>query len=258
MFFFKTKDEEDIMVEIHNAFSSGDCTQNWYFSASAFEATFQNFSTRHSHVKSLVIWSDNGPHYHNTSIILWLSRASELWNMNIERYAFFESQKGKTSLDSHFATFKFALKSWMKKGDDLLDSADIVDGTRENVKGTHVYEIHINRSIEPASAKTLEGITSFSDFTFTATAKEPYKTINARELTNMGTTRRIKPKKITNLWPTYLTSSWKSNGVTSEFDEQLSENVEPRFKSTSIASEKNPECPTTRKMKSVVQSKLRS
>ena len=56
----------------------------------------------------------------------------------------------------------------MKKGNDLLDSADIVDGTRENLKGTHVYEIHINRSIEPASAKTLDGITSFSHFTFTA------------------------------------------------------------------------------------------
>ena len=112
--------------------------------------------------------------------------------MNIERYAFFEAQKGKTYLDSHFATFKFALKPWMKKGNDLLDSADIVDGTRENLKGTHMYEIHINRSNEPASAKTLDGITSSSDFTFTATAKEPYKTIKARELTNMGTTIQNK------------------------------------------------------------------
>ena len=78
MFFFKTKDEEDIMVEIHNVFSNGNCAQNWYFSASAFEATFQSHVTNlpsacHSHVKSLVKWSDNGPHYHNTSIILWLS-----------------------------------------------------------------------------------------------------------------------------------------------------------------------------------------
>lgn len=79
MFFFKTKESgEDIMVEIHDVFSNGDCTQNWYFSPSAFEATFKNFSARHEDVTSLVIWSDNGPHYHNTSIIFWLSCASEL------------------------------------------------------------------------------------------------------------------------------------------------------------------------------------
>ena len=97
----------------------------------AFEATFKNFSL-HQDVKSLVVWSDNGPHYHNMSIILWLSHDSKLWNMNIERYTFFEAQKGKTSLDSHFATFKFALKAWMRRGKDVLESAHIIDGTKRN------------------------------------------------------------------------------------------------------------------------------
>lgn len=41
MFFFKSGDSSDIEVEIHDVFSSGDCTQNWFFSASALEASFQ-------------------------------------------------------------------------------------------------------------------------------------------------------------------------------------------------------------------------
>ena len=97
-FFLKSEESREIQVEIHDVFSNGDCTQNWYFTASAFEATFKSFSSRHDDVKSLVIWSDNGPHYHNTSIILWLTRLSEICGINIERYSFFEAQKGKTPL----------------------------------------------------------------------------------------------------------------------------------------------------------------
>ena len=110
MFFFQSHDSQDIQVEIHDVFSYGDSTQNWFFTASAFESTFTNFSSRRKDIHSLVIWSDNGPHYHNTSIILWISRLREICDLTVERYSFFEAQKGKTSLDSHFATFKFSLK----------------------------------------------------------------------------------------------------------------------------------------------------
>jgi hypothetical protein len=113
--------------------------------------------------------------------------------MDIVRYSFFEAQKGKTSHDSHFAAFKFALKSLVKKGNDLLEIADIVDGTTDNLKGTHVYEIHINRFNEPQSAKTLDGIRSFSDFTFVKSPKETHKSVVAREFTDRGTTMTIIP-----------------------------------------------------------------
>ena len=225
MFFFKTEESEEIQVEIHDVFSNGDCTQNWYFTVSAFEATFNNFKSRHEDVKSLVIWSDNGPHYHNTSVILWLTRLHEICLIHIERYSFFEAQKGKTSLDSHFATFKFAIKGWMKRGNDLLTSEDIVDGTKEHLRGTHVYEIMIDRTKEPCSAKTLDKITSYADFTF----KNDH-TIDARELTNAGTTLHLKKNKIEKLWPSYISTHCLSTGVTSEFDQSSAENVEPKFK----------------------------
>ena len=54
----------------------------------------------------------------------------------------------------------------MKRGFDLLWSEDIVEGTKEHLKGTNVYEIHLDRTKEPHSAKTFDGITSFGDFTY--------------------------------------------------------------------------------------------
>ena len=119
--------------------------------------------------------------------------------MNLERYSFFEAQKGKTSLDSHFATFKFSLKGWMKKGKDLLGSADIINGTKDHLKGMHVYEIHIDRIKEPKSAKTFHGITSFADFTYINYPAERFAAIHARELTNLGSISKLKPKKINGL-----------------------------------------------------------
>ena len=223
--FFLKRKTQDIQVEIHNVFSNGDCTQNWYFTFNAFEATLNNFRSRHEDVKSVIIWSDNGPHYHNTSVILWLTRLHEACSMHIERYLFFEAQKGKTSLDSHFATFKFAMKGWMKRGNDLLSSEDIVDGTKDHLKGTHVYEIIIDRTKEPCSAKTLDKITSFADFTFTND-----HTIDARELTNGGATLHLKKDKIEKLWPSYISNRCLSTGVTSEFDQSNAEKVKPKCK----------------------------
>ncbi len=93
MFFYKSSESEEIEVEIHDVFSNGDCVQNWFFTASAFEATFLNFSAKHKDIMKLYIWSDNVPHYHNTSLVLWLMRFSELCPIRILRYSFFRSSK---------------------------------------------------------------------------------------------------------------------------------------------------------------------
>ena len=118
----------------------------------------------------------------------------EMCDMTVERYSFFEAQKGKTSLDSHFATFKFVLKGWIKRGFDLVRSENIVEGTKDHLKGTNVYEIHIDRTKEPRSAKTLDGISSYSDFSY-----KNDRNIEARELTDTGATLTLSRHKIEKL-----------------------------------------------------------
>ena len=231
MFFYKSSDSGQIEVEIHDVFSNGDCVQNWFFTASAFEATFSNFSAKHKDITKLYIWSDNGPHYHNTSLVLWLMRFSELCPIRILRYSFFEAQKGKTSLDSHFATFKFVLKGWMKQGNDILKSEDIVNGTLDHLKGTHVYEIYIDREKEPKSATTLNGISRFGCFTY---VWEDGKciAIDAREQTNNCKGQRFLKKRLFKLWNAYLMSASVSTGVKSDFIVDNYEGVEIRFLKT--------------------------
>ena len=88
-----------------------------------------------------------------------------------------------------------------------------------------MYEIIIDRTKEPCSAKTLDKITSFADFTI----KNDH-TIDARELTKAGATLQLKKDKIEKLWPSYISNRCLSTEVTSEFDQSNAENVEPKFK----------------------------
>ena len=114
MFLLRCNHSFEIQIEIHDVFSNGDCTQNWFFTASAFGAYFRNFHARHPAIDTVSIWSHSGPHYHNISLMLWLMRLPEFCPLTVDKFLFFEAQKGKTALDAHFATFKFVMKTWMK------------------------------------------------------------------------------------------------------------------------------------------------
>lgn len=87
--------------------------------------------------------------------------------VKLRRFSNFEDQKGKTKLDSHYATLKFALWQNMKEGNSVLCGEDLVDGIRGRLRGTHVYPVNINRDAQPPSAKILTGISQYGDFEYT-------------------------------------------------------------------------------------------
>ena len=47
-----------------------------------------------------------------------------------------------------------------------MSGEQIEKGTNGRLRGTHVYGVNIDRSKEPQSAKTMKGITEFSDFEY--------------------------------------------------------------------------------------------
>ena len=98
MFLYREEEEGLILTEYHDTFSEADDTQNWFFSRSCPEESVKNLDN-----------SDNGPHYKNSSFIIWLQKLHELTGIHLTRFSNFEAQKGKTKLDSHYATLKFAL-----------------------------------------------------------------------------------------------------------------------------------------------------
>lgn len=56
---------------------------------------------------------DNGPHYHNSGVLLYLSEVSRVFNITLKEYNFFEAGEGKSQLDSRFAHISHKIMRWV-------------------------------------------------------------------------------------------------------------------------------------------------
>lgn len=73
LYFFRTVDTPVGSVEMayYDNISELDSRQDWYMVASALEATAKSFKLLYPHITEEYAISDNGPHFHNTSLMLW-------------------------------------------------------------------------------------------------------------------------------------------------------------------------------------------
>ena len=62
---------------------------------------------------------DNGPHYHNTGLILYLAEVNEVFNLTHDEYNNFEAGEGKSQLDTHFAHISHKIVRWVRVGNNL-------------------------------------------------------------------------------------------------------------------------------------------
>lgn len=67
----------------------------------------------------MFIFLDNGPHYHNTGFLLYLSEINEAFNLTLVEYNNFEAGEGKTVLDTHFAHISHKIVRWVRVGNNL-------------------------------------------------------------------------------------------------------------------------------------------
>ena len=100
-----------------------------FFSASCVEESFKNFRQLHPHIVKAKLWTDNGPHYKNTSFVFWVPKLTEMTGLGVSNFRNFEPQTGKTRLDSQYAKIKFSLKQYRREGNDVLSGDDIEKGT---------------------------------------------------------------------------------------------------------------------------------
>lgn len=63
--------------------------------------------------------ADNGPHYHNTGVLTYLSEVNDVFNINLMEYNNFEAGEGKTVLDTHFAHISHKIVRYVRLGNDL-------------------------------------------------------------------------------------------------------------------------------------------
>ena len=213
MFIFRDSDDGPLITEFHDNLSENDDKQNWFFSASSIGQSIVNFQKLHPEVVKGTIWSDNGAHYKNTSLILWLGSLYQKTGMQITTYNNFEAQKGKTKLDSHYAILKFSLKAYRHEGHDILTPNDIIAGT-ERLRGTNVYEIVIDRTRESQSAKTFQGISNYFSFVYHYNTNLECCEITAQEQTGIGPSTTLKKTQMDNLW----SNCFVDTGALTHFD----------------------------------------
>ena len=221
MFLYRETPNRPIMTEYHDNFTEDD-RQNWFFSASCIEESSRNFKELHPETSRMKIWSDNGPHYKNTSLILWLSNLKSLTGIELLEYNNFEPQEGKTKLDSHYATLKFALRSYMKEKHNVDSSDAITKGASGRLRGTHIYEVAINRPEEPPSATTWSGLTKYFSFSYQHGTDGNLKSITAQEQRGLGRTNKISKVQVEQLWKG---GENVGTGVSSKFEAVAAANV---------------------------------
>ena len=82
---------------------------------------------------------DNGPHYHNSGVLLYLSEVNRVFNITLKEYNFFEAGVGKSQLDSHFAHISHKIMWWVRLGNYLESGEQVAELIKVYVHWTLVF-----------------------------------------------------------------------------------------------------------------------
>lgn len=82
---------------------------------------------------------DNGPHYHNSGVLLYLSEVNRVFNITLKEYNFFEAGEGKSQLDSHFAHISHKIVRWVRLGKDLESGEQVAELIKVYIHWTLVF-----------------------------------------------------------------------------------------------------------------------
>jgi len=105
---------------------SEDTKQDAWFTQSALDIGFRWLETAYPGF-SVYLFSDNGPHYHNSAVLFYLSEVNRVFNFTIKEYNNFEAGEGKSQLDSHFAHISHKIVRWVRLGNDLESGEQVAE-----------------------------------------------------------------------------------------------------------------------------------
>jgi hypothetical protein len=151
---------------------SNDTKQDAWFTASSLHGVIETLENKPAWI---TVISDNGPHYHNTELMIILSHWKEWYGIRIKNWIFLEAGEAKTTIDSHHAQvcneilifeilknylhsnnsnnilfiyndkITHAIKRYVKLGCNITSGENIEDAIKD-LAGTHVAHIQPNRS----------------------------------------------------------------------------------------------------------------
>ncbi|RHZ76219.1 hypothetical protein Glove_200g8 [Diversispora epigaea] len=190
-----TKDPEtnNLNIQTYDHWSN-DTKQDAWFTASSLHSVIEILEKK---PKWITIISDNGPHYHNTELMIILSYWKEWYDISIKNWTFLEAGEAKTIIDSHHAQITHAIKRYVKLGHDITSGENIEDAIKD-LAGTHVAHIQPDRSQDQNINKklgTIQGITNWVEWTW-PNDEDDIGYIYGRALPSFGTWNKFSPHKI--------------------------------------------------------------
>lgn len=99
LIYTKSEDQSNLNITAYDHWSS-DTTQDAWFTASSLHAVFDTMDNK---PKWITIISDNGPHYHNSELMIIMSYWKDWYDITIRKWIFLEAGEAKTTVDSHHA-----------------------------------------------------------------------------------------------------------------------------------------------------------
>jgi hypothetical protein len=99
LLYTKSNGSPEIDVEAIDHWST-DARQDAWFTASSLHSVIENLEIK---PKWVSIISDNGPHYHNSELMIIMSKWNEWYGVHVKKWIFLEAGEAKTAVDSHHA-----------------------------------------------------------------------------------------------------------------------------------------------------------
>ncbi|GBB91444.1 hypothetical protein RclHR1_18760002 [Rhizophagus clarus] len=151
----KSSDYGNLDIAAYDHWSE-DTKQDAWFTASSFHAVFDAMPNK---PKWIIIISDNGPHYHNTEMMIILSHWKDWYNVEIKKWIFLEAEEAKTTIDSHHVQVRIAhaIKCYVRLGFDVTKGEDI-ENAGKDLHGTSISQMNPNheKNKEQSSTTTIE------------------------------------------------------------------------------------------------------
>ncbi|KAK3748352.1 hypothetical protein QZH41_008194, partial [Actinostola sp. cb2023] len=103
---------------------SDDTKQDTFFTQSALDVIYRWLEISFPNYR-VYQFSDNGPHYHNSGLICYLSEVNLVFDLTLVEHVFFEAGEGKTVLDTHFAHVGHKVTRWVKTGHGMHSGEEL-------------------------------------------------------------------------------------------------------------------------------------
>ncbi|RHZ78758.1 hypothetical protein Glove_156g31 [Diversispora epigaea] len=142
LMYTKSENDEKLAVAAFDHWSA-DIRQDAWFTASSLHAIFNVMFKK---PKWITLISDNGPHYHNSEMMLILAHWKDWYDI--------EAGKAKIAIDSHHAQITHFIKRYIRVGFEIKEGIDIENAIKD-LYGISIGELNPNREKNDKKIKSL-------------------------------------------------------------------------------------------------------